>query len=292
MRAGDRIQPHPVAPVPQCSCARCLVKFKRFLFFTISQIVFFAWLGLSGLGAEQAQQGQPAEPPEKTLEELLETPVITAASKRTERATEAPSSVSVVTADEIKKYGYRTLAEILEGVCGLYVTYDRNYSYLGIRGFNLGDYNSRVLILVDGHRLNNNLSDGGFIGQEFILDVDLIEQVEVIRGPGSILYGNNEFFGVIEVVTRGGRSMRGLGLEGSVEGGTFDTYQGRVTWGHQFDADLEMLFSGSIYESAGPGKLFFKEFNTPAMNNGVAEDADDEHSKSAFGTVRWRSLVW
>src|SRR5437762_13983507 len=112
MRAGDRIQPHPVAPVPQCSCARCLVKFKRFLFFTISQIVFFAdlGLGLSGLGAEQAQQGQHAEPPEKTLEELLETPVITAASKRRERATEAPSSVSVITADEIKQYGYRTLA--------------------------------------------------------------------------------------------------------------------------------------------------------------------------------------
>src|SRR5438093_11692044 len=141
MRAGDRIQPHPVAPVPQCSCARCLVKFKRFLFFTISQIVFFAdpGLGLSGLGAEQAQQGQPAEPPEKTLEALLETPLIppliTGASKWTERATEAPSSVSVVTADEIKKYGYRTLAEILQGVRGLYVTYDRNYSYLGIRGF-------------------------------------------------------------------------------------------------------------------------------------------------------------
>ena len=148
-----------------------------------------------------------------------------------------------------------------------------------------------MLILVDGHRLNNNLSDGGFIGQEFILDVDLIEQVEVIRGPGSILYGNNAFFGVINVVTRSGRSMRGHGVEGSVEGGTFDTYKGRATWGHQFGTDLEMLFSGSIYESAGPGKLFFKEFNTPAMNNGVAEDADDEHSKSAFGTVRWRNLI-
>ena len=142
------------------------------------------------------------------METPLIPPLITGASKWTERATEAPSSVSVVTADEIKKYGYRTLAEILQGVRGLYVTYDRNYSYLGIRGFNLGDYNSRVLILVDGHRLNNNLSDGGFIGQEFILDVDLIEQVEVIRGPGSILYGNNAFFGVINVVTRSGRSMR------------------------------------------------------------------------------------
>ena len=106
----------------------------------------------------------------------------------------------------------------------------------------------------------------------------------MIRGPGSILYGNNAFFGVINVVTRSGRSMRGHGVEGSVEGGTFDTYKGRATWGHQFGTDLEMLFSGSIYESAGPGKLFFKDF-------GIAEDADDEHFKSAFGTVRWRNLI-
>ena len=81
MRAGDRIQPHPVAPVPQCSCARCLVKFKRFLFFTISLIVFFAdpGLGLSGLGAEQAplKQEQPAEPPEKTLLVTRPSPNIT-----------------------------------------------------------------------------------------------------------------------------------------------------------------------------------------------------------------------
>ena len=278
---GEPKQPSVVQCIP-ARTGHCLARFKLTVWLAVQG------LGLSGLGAEQApsKQLEPAEPPEITLETLLETPVITAASKRTERATEAPSSVSVITADEIKKYGYRTLAEILQGVRGLYVTYDRNYSYLGIRGFNLGDYNSRVLILVDGHRLNNNLSDGGFIGHEFALDVDLIEHVEVIRGPGSILYGNNAFFGVINVVTRSGRSMRSHGLEGSVEGGTFDTYKGRVTWGHQFDADLEMLFSGSIYESAGPGKLFFKEFN------GIAEDADDEHSKSAFGTVRWRNLVW
>src|SRR5437868_2338633 len=119
------------------------------------------------------------------LEELMkmEIPVVEAASKYKQKTTEAPSSVTIVTADEVKRYGHRTLADILESVPGLYVSYDRNYSFLGIRGFNRED-NSRVLLLVDGHRVNNSLSDGALIGTEFILDVDLIDRVEVIRGPG------------------------------------------------------------------------------------------------------------
>src|SRR5205823_9088176 len=111
----------------------------------------------------------------------------------------------------------RTLADILQSVRGLQVSYNRNYSFVGVRGFNRGDFNSRVLLLVDGHRINNSLSDGAFIGTEFILDVDLIDRVEVIRGPGSSLYGNNAFFGVVKVITRKGRDMSGYGAEFSVE---------------------------------------------------------------------------
>ena len=73
---------------------------------------------------------------------------------------EAPASVSIVNKDEIKKYGYRNLADILRSVRGFFVTNDRNYQYLGVRGFNRpGDYNTRFLLLVDGHRLNDGLYD-------------------------------------------------------------------------------------------------------------------------------------
>ncbi len=110
---------------------------------------------------------------------------------------------------------------------------------------------------MNGHRVNNNLTDGAFIDSAFILDVDLIDRVEVIRGPGSVLYGNNAFFGVINVVTRTGGQVNGV--EASGEYAEFDTYKGRVTFGKSFTNGIELLASGSIYDSAGPDKLFYKD---------------------------------
>src|SRR5687767_10378091 len=156
--------------------------------------------------ADTGNQAKPSDLTELSLEALMEIEVakVYAASKFEQRMTEAPSSVSLVSSDEIKKFGYRTLSDVLQSVQGFHVSYDRNYAFLGARGINLGDFNSRVLLLVNGHRVNNNLTDGAFIDSAFILDVDLIDRVEVIRGAGSVLYGNNAFFGVINVVTRKG----------------------------------------------------------------------------------------
>src|SRR5438445_3702943 len=201
----------------------------------------------------------------------MEIPTVEAASKYKQKITEAPASVTIIGADEVKKYGYRTLADILRSAPGLYVTYDRNYSFLGVRGFNLGDSNDRVLLLVDGHRINNSLSDSAFIGTEFILDADLIDRVEVIRGPGSSLYGNNAFLGVINVITRKGRDMTGNGAEVSGEAASFDTYKGRVTYGNKFKKGLQLLLSGSIYDSAGQGRLFYKEFVKPGVPGGPGQ---------------------
>ncbi len=155
------------------------------------------------------------------------------ASKFEQKVTEAPSFVSLITADEIAKYGYRTMAEILQSVTGFFVTYDRNYHYLGIRGFNRpGDFNSRLLLLVDGHRLNDNIYDQAGLGTESLIDVDLIERVEVIRGPSSSLYGTNAFLGVINVITKRGRDIRGLELSGEL--GSWEYYKGRATYGDKF----------------------------------------------------------
>src|SRR5882724_11945529 len=233
---------------------------------------------------------KPSENPELRLEDLtkLEIPTVEGASKYSQKANEAPASVSIITSDDVKKYGYRTLAEILQSVRGLQVSYNRNYSFLGIRGFNRGDYNSRVLVLVNGHRINNSLSDGAFIGTEFILDVDLIEKVEVIRGPGSSLYGNNAFFGVVNVITRRGRDFSGYGAEVSGEAGSFDTYKGRVTYGNRLKNGLELLFSGALYDSEGHDQLFFKEFKTNTPSKGFAYNADGDYFKSGFGSLSFQ----
>ena len=130
------------------------------------------------------------------IEDLMEVRVekVFGAAKRLQPATEAPSSVSIITADDIARYGYRSLADILRSVRGLYVTYDRNYSYLGARGFaRPGDYNTKVLLLVDGHRMNDDVYDQAAIGPELGLDPATFERVEIIRGPVSALYGTSAF---------------------------------------------------------------------------------------------------
>ena len=236
--------------------------------------------------AAEETNALPQKPDELRLENLLnlEVPTVESASRYSQKTTEAPASVTIITADEVKKYGYRTLADILQSVRGLEVSYNRNYSFLGIRGFNRGDFNSRILVLVDGHRINNSLSDGAFIGTEFILDVDLIEKVEVIRGPASSLYGNNALFGVVNVITRKGRDMAGHGAEVSGEAASFDTYKGRATYGHKFETGAEMLLSGSWYDSQGPENIVFRRFNPLANTNFVAHKVDDDAYRNVFGS--------
>ena len=153
------------------------------------------------------------------LDQLMkvEVPVVYGASKHEQKITEAPSAVSIITADDIKKSGHRTLREILNGVRGFYVTFDRMYSYIGVRGVNRpGDFGGRVLITVDGHRMNDPIYDSALSGTDAFLDVDMIDRVEVIRGPGSSLYGNNAVFAVINVITRKASTFQWGEVSGSV----------------------------------------------------------------------------
>jgi outer membrane receptor for ferrienterochelin and colicins len=187
-----------------------------------------------------------------SLEELMKIEIGTVygASKFEQKVTEAPSSVSIVTADDIRKFGYRTLADILRSVRSFNISYARDYSYAGVRGFGRpGDYNSRILVLIDGHRTNENIYDGAYLGREFMLDIDLINRIEVIRGPGSSLYGNNAFFAVINIITKRGSDLKGP--EVSAEAGSFQTYKGRGSYGNQFQSGMDVIVSGTGFSSKG-----------------------------------------
>lgn len=225
------------------------------------------------------------------LKELMEIEVVTVygASKFEQKITEAPAAVSIVTSSDIKRYGYRTLADILRGVRGFYTTYDRNYHYLGMRGFSRpGDYNARFLLLVDGHRINDNIYNTAFIGTEFPVDVDLIDRVEVIRGPSSSIYGTNAFLGVINVIIRQGSDLNGMEVSG--EAASFDTYKGRLSYGRRFENGLEALVSGSTYDSKGRSELYYREFDSPITNNGIAKNADNDRYHSLFSTLMLKSF--
>jgi outer membrane receptor for ferrienterochelin and colicins len=203
-----------------------------------------------------------------------------------QKVTEAPASVTIITSEEIQRYGYRTLADILRNVQGFYVSYDRNYSYLGVRGFGLpGQYNNTIALLMDGHRLNDNIFDAALIGTESPIDVDLIDRVEVIRGPNSSLYVASAFLAVINIVTKQGRDLPNVSV--AAEAASEGTYEGRVSYGKTFHNGLELLLSGAFYDSHGQGQLFFPEFNSPATNNGIAANADDDEFRQVFANISW-----
>lgn len=265
------------------------------------------WQGrdLADLSLEELSQVEvatPASAPQdsqqtKDLTELspeeltkIQVATVTTASKYVQKVTEAPTSASVITADDIQRYGYRTLVDILNSVPGFYVSNDRNYSYFGARGFlRPGDYNSRVLVLIDGHRLNDDIFDSVLAGTEFQLDADLIDHVEVVRGPTSSLYGTDAFFGVVNVITKRGQQLQGV--EVSNEAASFGSYTGRASYGAKLHNDLEMLYSGSVYDSHGHDRLFFPEFASPATNNGIAENADSDHFRRFFADLSYRGFT-
>lgn len=226
------------------------------------------------------------------IEDLMGLKVATVygASKFEQKVTEAPSAISIVTSDDIKRFGYRTLADILRSQRSFYITDDRNYYYVGVRGLcRPGDYNTRVLLLVDGHRTNDNIYNQVMLGNEFAVDVDLIDRIEIIRGPGSSLYGNNAFFATINVITKRGRDVGGM--EVSASAGSWDTYSGRVTFGQRFGNGFETLISATGYDSRGQNFHFTnREFDTPENNNGWADHGDKEKAANFFGRASFKNL--
>ena len=239
---------------------------------------------LTAAAAAPAQAAAQSDLTEMTLESLMQVSV-TGASKYEQKLSEAPSYVSIVTRDDIRQFGYRNLVDVLRSIPGVYTTYDRNYNYAGVRGFSPpGDFNTRLLLVVDGHRINNNIYDQALVGNEFPIDIDLVERVEFIRGPSSSLYGSNAFFGIINVITRRGGNLEGAELSASAA--SYRTYQGRVTYGRDFSRGPEMLLSGTLSDSQGQD-LYFPAFDDPATNNGVAVNADGEQFRNAFAKVAY-----
>ncbi len=233
-----------------------------------------------------------------SLEELMEIPVesVVSASKYEQKITRAPTAVTIVTREEIAAFGHRTLADVLRSVRGLYVSDDGNYSYLGARGFlRPGDYNTRVLVLIDGHRMNDNIYDAAYLGHENTIDVDMIERVEVVRGPSSSIYGSSAFFGVVNLVTRQAALVDGAEI--ASEAGSFGTYKGRFSYGKRFASDSALFLSAVYYRSDGRAQIYYPEFDqrtSPdprAANNGIAQNADGETAASLFSSFRYRDLT-
>ena len=221
---------------------------------------------------------------EMDIEELMQIEV-TAASKHPQAAAAAPSSVTTITAVEIRRFGWRTLAEALRSVPGFYTSYDRNYEFVGVRGFlRPGDFSDRILLLVNGHTYNDDIYQQAYVDPTFGIDLEAVERIEVVRGPGSALYGGNALFAVINVVTASAHERPGLRV--LAETGSFGRKRGHFTFGHVFDGG-DVFASGSVLDVDGQDELFYREFDSPETNGGIVEDGDGEQAFSFFASARW-----
>lgn len=171
-----------------------------------------------------------------------EPPPVRAASKSLLSVDEAPASTTVLTPEELRAFGWRTLAEALAGVRGFFLTDDRTYTYLGVRGFSPpGDLNTRILILWDGHAMNDVWAGQGYAAHDLSVDLEEVERIEVVRGPGSALYGTGAFFGVINVVPRESLGLdRRLEITGAVGAMGSTRVHATTSWE---DPDRSVLFS-------------------------------------------------
>lgn len=221
------------------------------------------------------------------LEALLNQPVY-AASKFAQDIATAPAAATVLTAGDIRAYGWRTLADVLNGVRGVYLRYDRQYTFVGVRGFGRpGDFSSRLLLLIDGQRINDNIYDQAVSGREFPLDVAMIERVEFLPGPGSALYGSNAVLGTVNVITRSAATL--AGGRASVELGSAHSRLLQVSLGRDL-AGGSLLLSAASERRPG-ADLYFPEYDTPATNNGRAVAMDGERADKLYAKYRAAGLT-
>jgi outer membrane cobalamin receptor len=152
---------------------------------------------LGSVFASPAEDAENEEFFEMSLEDLMSVDV-SVASRKASTQNEAPGVVTVITGDEIRKSGARDLTDILALVPGFDVSYDTQGAFgVFVRGIWANE--GKVLVLMDGLEMNDDMYGTFQFGHH--IPVDIIERIEIMRGPGSVMYGESAELGVISITT-------------------------------------------------------------------------------------------
>ena len=204
---------------------------------------------------------------------------VVGASRTAEAVEDAPASVTLVGEQEIRAFGYETVHDALSGVRGLFPSDDRTYASLGFRGFaRAGDYGNRVLVTLDGRTMNDDQLGSSYVGRDFAADLGDVRRIEVIRGPGSALYGSNAFFGVINVVTADLESLAAPHAE--VASGGPRLARGRVGGGAKLGPRAGFWLSAAALQGQGED-LVLEGFGD--QGDLTARDADGVQAATLSG---------
>jgi iron complex outermembrane receptor protein len=215
---------------------------------------------------------------------------ISTASRFPQKKMDAPAAVTVITAEDIKDYGYRTLADVLRSIRGVYVTYDRSYEFFGARGFSRsGDFNSRLLLMVDGRRVNDVIYDTAYIGTDGIVDLENVARIEFVPGSGSALYGSNAFFGVMNIFTKHGKDTQGAEIAGGF--GSYGQDREKATLGYRFENGADVLLSASRQRIDGHQSLSFDRMEQPDTAPFTSQNLDGDKTDRLFGKFSFGDFV-
>ena len=244
-------------------------------------------LAIPAAAHPQGPRPGAGETPLTGLDSLLAIRITTAA-KHDQTGSEAASAVTVVTADDIRRFGFQTLGQLLESIRGFYTSYDRNYTYIGVRGFGRPtDYNNRILLLLDGHTVTEGIWGMTPIGSELGIDLRSLERVEVVRGPSSTLYGTGAMLAIINLVPKSAERIDGADL--SLGTGSFGRRNAAAHGGLLLPNGLGITVS-ALGERVDGGDLYFAEYDAPATADGIARGLDWERREAAGATLTWRQL--
>jgi outer membrane receptor protein involved in Fe transport len=219
--------------------------------------------------------------------ELTVAEQVQGAARRVESVEDTPSSVSIVPKTELLAFAYPTVAEALHGLPGVYFTDDRGYVGIGMRGLGrLNSYGNRVLVTLDGVPMNDNWLGSAYVGHDLMTDLGDVESVELIRGPGSAVYGTGAFSGVVNIVTR---RVAENGLEVGASTGADGLARARTRANVRLGKKTTLFTSASLGRSSGRS-FYFPEFSgvTPRFSGdepGWSRGLDGMRSATLHGQL-------
>ena len=212
-----------------------------------SLLLVLATYGMSQQTSTQQNSGnETADLASMDLEQLMNLKVTTA-SLFSDTLSQAPSIMSVVTSDELRRFGGLTLGEILDRVPGLTQSsqYFTDRSLIAADGDQTKTSGAHILFLING-RPTREVMEGGIISDLLeSFPVEILERIEIIRGPGSVLYGSNAFSAVVNLITRKAEgnqaSVKGMGgANGAMAASGHFTYK---------RGDFSMVGASQIHEA-------------------------------------------
>jgi outer membrane receptor for ferrienterochelin and colicins len=200
-----------------------------------------AWVVALGV-LPKAQAQEVPENDEVLLQNLLD--MVVSATLREQSTLDAPASIQVVTAADIRARGYRTIKAVMNDVPGFNDVADTNEEIVAVRGI-FASTTNKILFLVNGHRMND-LMLGRYNTDQF-LGLEAVERIEFIRGPGSALYGSSALAGVVNIITRKGGDLGGAQLK--AQGGPYGQ-EANASFGKQI-LGYDVFFNAAYLNAVG-----------------------------------------